>query len=38
MKLQELEILGLSKGNIKVYSAILNNGISSINDIHERTG
>src|SRR3989344_3423851 len=38
MDFKELEILGLSKGNIKVYSAILNNGISSINDIHERTG
>src|SRR3989344_3733305 len=38
MDFKELEILGLTKGGIKVYSAILNNGISSINDIHERTG
>lgn len=38
MDLKELEVLGLTRGGIKVYSAILNNGISSINDIHERTG
>lgn len=38
MEFKELEILGVTKGGIKVYSAILNNGISSINDIHERTG
>lgn len=38
MDFKELEILGLTKGGIKVYSAILSNGISSINSIHERTG
>ena len=38
MEFKELEILDLTKGGVKVYSAILNNGISSINDIHERTG
>ena len=37
----ELEILlkiGLSKGEIKVYKAILDLGVSSINKIHENTG
>lgn len=38
MEIKELKTLGLTKGEIKVYSAILNLGISSINKIHERTG
>lgn len=38
MELQELNILGLSQGEIKVYSAILHLGTSSINNIHEKTG
>ena len=38
MELHELSILGLSKGEIKVYSAILHIGSSSINNIHEKTG
>ncbi len=38
MELKELKILGLSQGEIKVYTAILNIGISSINEIHEKTG
>ncbi|MDP2750885.1 MAG: helix-turn-helix domain-containing protein [Nanoarchaeota archaeon] len=38
MELQELSILGLTKGEIKVYSAILHIGSSSINNIHEKTG
>jgi len=38
MELKELETLGLAKGEIKVFSAILDNGVSSINNIHERTG
>ncbi|MDD5133333.1 MAG: helix-turn-helix domain-containing protein [Candidatus Nanoarchaeia archaeon] len=38
MELQELRILGLTNGEIKVYSAILHIGSSSINNIHEKTG
>lgn len=38
MELQELKILGLTQGEIKVYSAILHIGSSSINNIHEKTG
>lgn len=38
MEIKELKILGLAQGEIKVYTAILNIGISSINEIHEKTG
>lgn len=38
MDFKELEVLNLTKGEVKIYSAILNNGVSSINNIHERTG
>jgi sugar-specific transcriptional regulator TrmB len=38
MEIQSLEVLGLSQGEIKVYSSILNLGISTINKIHEKTG
>lgn len=38
MELQELRLLGLTQGEIKVYSAILDLGSSAINNIHERTG
>lgn len=38
MELPELKILGLTQGEIKVYSAILHIGSSSINNIHEKTG
>ena len=38
MKIDQLGILGLSNGEIKVYSAILAIGIATINNIHERTG
>jgi HTH-type transcriptional regulator, sugar sensing transcriptional regulator len=38
MDLKHLEILGLSNGEKKVYSSILQLGISSINQIHEKTG
>ena len=38
MELQELRILGLTNGEIKVYSAILHMGSSTINNIHEKTG
>jgi len=38
MQLELLKELGISDGEIKVYSAILNIGISSINKIHEKTG
>ena len=36
--MEELKVLGLTKGEIKVYSAILNIGISTLNNIHEKTG
>lgn len=38
MHLEQLKVLGLTEGQVKVYSAILNTGISSINIIHEKTG
>lgn len=38
MELQELKTLGLTQGEIKVYSAILHIGSSTINNIHEKTG
>ena len=38
MAFNELEIIGLSRGEIKVYSAILNIGISTVNNVHEKTG
>lgn len=38
MELQELKTLGLTQGEIKVYSAVLHIGSSSINNIHERIG
>ena len=38
MQLQELKELGLSEGQIAVYSAVLELGISSLNKIHEKTG
>jgi len=38
MEIEQLRTLGLTKGEVKVYSAILNLGISSINNIHEKTG
>jgi len=38
MEIKELEIFGLSRGEIKVYSAILEIGVSKINNIHEKTG
>jgi len=38
MELEILEKIGLSKGEIKIYSAILNLGITSLNKIHEETG
>lgn len=38
MELQELKILGLTQGEIKVYSALLYKGVSAINNIHEGTG
>lgn len=36
--IEELKALGLTEGEIKVYSAILNLGIATINKIHEKTG
>ena len=38
MILDNLKVLGLSEGQIKVYSAVLELGISSLNKIHEKTG
>ncbi|MFT4304666.1 MAG: TrmB family transcriptional regulator [Candidatus Woesearchaeota archaeon] len=38
MELKNLEILGLSNGEIKVYSSILQLGKCTINQIHEKTG
>jgi len=38
MVLELLKELGLSEGEIKVYSAILEIGITTINKIHEKTG
>src|SRR3989338_9073672 len=33
-----LRNLGLSEGEIRIYSSLLNSGRSSINQIHEKTG
>ncbi|MBW2982096.1 hypothetical protein KY343_04405 [Candidatus Woesearchaeota archaeon] len=38
MNLENLKELGLTKGQISVYSAILELGISGLNKIHEKTG
>ncbi|MBI4452538.1 hypothetical protein HY637_03850 [Candidatus Woesearchaeota archaeon] len=38
MTLQNLKEIGLTEGQIKVYSAILDVGISNLNRIHEKTG
>ncbi|HLD79310.1 MAG TPA: helix-turn-helix domain-containing protein [Candidatus Nanoarchaeia archaeon] len=38
MELPELKTLNLTAGEIKVYSAILNLGTSTLNKIHERVG
>lgn len=38
MELNELNTLGLTKGEIKIYTAALSTGNSSINQIHEKTG
>ncbi len=38
MKLDNLKELGLSEGQIKVYSAVLELGISTLNKIQEKTG
>ena len=38
MELENLKELGLSQGEIKVYSAILDLGISNLNKIQEKTG
>ena len=38
MKTEILEKIGLSKGEIKIYNAILDLGIAPINKIHENTG
>ena len=38
MALEILRKIGLSEGEIKVYSALLDLGVSSINRIHEKTG
>ena len=38
MDLSNLKELGLSEGQISVYSAVLDLGISTINKIHEKTG
>jgi len=38
LDLEELLELGLSKGQVKVYSAILELGTAGLNEIHEKTG
>lgn len=38
MKLKELKELGLSEGQVSVYSAVLELGIANLNQIHEKTG
>lgn len=38
MKLEALKELGLSEGQVSVYSAVLELGISNLNQIHEKTG
>ncbi len=38
MELEYLRKIGLSEGEVKVYSAVLNIGTSNLNKIHEKTG
>ena len=38
MNLEVLKKVGLSEGEIKVYSALLEIGVTSINSIHEKAG
>jgi len=38
MNLEILRKIGLSEGEIKIYSALVDEGLSSINKIHEKTG
>ncbi|MDP2749722.1 MAG: helix-turn-helix domain-containing protein [Nanoarchaeota archaeon] len=38
MELERLKEIGLSEGQIRVYSAILELGIATLNKIHEKTG
>ncbi len=38
MDLFELKEIGLSDGEVKVYTAVLELGIASINKIHEKVG
>lgn len=38
MRLEQLKDLGLSEGQVSVYSAVLDLGISSLNKIQEKTG
>jgi predicted transcriptional regulator len=38
IELEQLKELGLSEGQIAVYSAVLELGISTLNSIHEKTG
>jgi HTH-type transcriptional regulator, sugar sensing transcriptional regulator len=38
MNLEYLRKIGLAEGEIKVYSSVLELGISTLNNIHERTG
>ena len=38
MELEELKELGLSNGQVAVYSAVLELGTSTLNRIHEKTG
>ena len=38
MELEYLRKIGLTSGEIKVYSAVLEIGASSLNKIHEKTG
>jgi|SRR3989344_8054876 len=38
LKLGSLKELGLTEGQISVYSAVLEKGISTLNNIHEKTG
>ncbi|NQV91980.1 TrmB family transcriptional regulator [Candidatus Woesearchaeota archaeon] len=38
MEFKQLELLGLTKGEIRVYSAVLNLGLSSVNAIHKKLG
>jgi predicted DNA-binding transcriptional regulator len=38
MRLEQLKDLGLSEGQVSVYSAVLNLGITSLNKIQEKTG